>query len=122
MIRYVREKMSNIPGDNGSSLNVPKTIKNFALANRTLLEISVLVVYLLLYYLIYNPPLLCTSSWRFEICLPSLYILIEFSPNDQNTLKLFVSIKRTNIYILSQKFVLIRSISMEVRFDTLPLS
>jgi hypothetical protein len=60
--------------------------------------------------------------WRFEICLPSLYILIEFSPNNQNTLKLFVSIKRTNIYISSDKYVLIRLISMEVRFDTFPLS
>jgi hypothetical protein len=70
----------------------------------------------------FNPPLLCTSSWRFEICLPSLYILIEFSPNDQNTLKLFVSIKRTNIYISSYKCVLNRSIPMEVRFDTFPLS
>jgi hypothetical protein len=61
--------------------------------------------------------------WRFEICLPSLYILIEFSPNDQNTLKLFVPIKLANIYISSNyKFVFIRSISMEVRFDTFPLS
>jgi hypothetical protein len=56
--------------------------------------------------------------WRFEICLPSLYILTEFSPNDQNTLKRFVSIKRTNIYISSYKFVLIWSILIEFRFDT----
>jgi hypothetical protein len=41
--------------------------------------------------------------WRFEICLPSLHILIEFSPNDQNTPKLFVPFKRTNIYISSSK-------------------
>jgi hypothetical protein len=47
---------------------------------------------------------------------------IEFSPNDQNTLKLFLSIKRTNNYILSDKFVLYRLIPMEVRFDTFPLS
>jgi hypothetical protein len=60
--------------------------------------------------------------WRFEICLPSLYNLIEFSPNNQNTPKLFVPIKRTNIYISSDKFVLNRSISMEVRFNTFPLS
>jgi hypothetical protein len=60
--------------------------------------------------------------WRFEIRLPSLYILIEFSPNDQNTPKLFVPIKRTNIYISSNKFVLNRSISMEVQFDIFPLS
>jgi hypothetical protein len=57
-----------------------------------------------------------------EICLPSLYILIEFSPKDQNTLKLLLSIKHTNIYISSCKFVLNRSISMEVQFDTFPLS
>jgi hypothetical protein len=55
--------------------------------------------------------------------LPAIPInLIGFSPNDQNTPKLFVSIKRTNIYISSDKFVLNRSISMEVRFDTFPLS
>jgi hypothetical protein len=60
--------------------------------------------------------------WRFEICLPSLYNLIEFSPNDQNTPKLFLSIKRTNIYILSGKFVYNRLVPMEVQFDTFPLS
>jgi hypothetical protein len=60
--------------------------------------------------------------WRFKICLPSLYNLIEFFPNDQNTLKLFSSIKRTNTYISSNKFVLNRLISMEVRFNTFPLS
>jgi hypothetical protein len=41
-------------------------------------------------------------------------MLIEFPPNDQNTPKLFLSIKRTNDYILSYKFVLIKSIAMEV--------
>jgi hypothetical protein len=122
MIQYFRKKTSNIPVDNGSSLNIPITIKIIALANITLIETSVLVVYLLLYYLIFNSPLLCTSSWRFEIRLPSLYILIEFSPNDQNTLKLFLSIKHTNTYILSNKFALNRSIPMEVRFDKFPLS
>jgi hypothetical protein len=60
--------------------------------------------------------------WRFEICLPSLYIVIEFSPNDQNTPKLFLSIKRTNIYISSNKYVLNRSLPMEVRSNTFPLS
>jgi hypothetical protein len=60
--------------------------------------------------------------WRFEICLPFLYNLIEFSPNDQNTLKLFVPIKSTNIYISSYKFVLNISISMEVGLITFPLS
>jgi hypothetical protein len=121
-MQYFRKKTSNIPVDNGSSLNIPVTIKIIALSNITLIETSVLVVYLLLYYLIFNPPLSCTSSWRFEVCLPSLYILIIFSPNDQNTLKLFVSIKRTNIYISSNKFVLNRLIPMEVQFDTFPLS
>jgi hypothetical protein len=122
MIRYFRKKTSNIPVDNGSSLNIPITVKIIAFTNITLIDTSVLLLYLLLYYMIFNPLLLCTSSWRFEICLPSLYMLIEFSPNDQNTLKLFVSIKRTNIYILSYKFVLNRSIPMEVRFNTFPLS
>jgi hypothetical protein len=122
MIQYFRKKTSNIPVDNGSSLNIPITIKIIVLTNRTLIETSVLLLYLLLYYLIFNPPLLCTSSWRFEIRLPSLYILIEFPPNDQNTLKLFPYIKITNIYISSDKYVLNRPITMEVRFDTFPLS
>jgi hypothetical protein len=60
--------------------------------------------------------------WRFNICLLSLYNLIESSPNDQNTPNVFLSIKRTNIYISSHKFVFNRSISMEVWFDTFPLS
>jgi hypothetical protein len=106
MIQYFREKTSNIPVDNGSSLNIPITIKIVALTNITLIETSVLAVYLLLNYLIFNLPLLCTSSWRFEICLPSLYNLIEFSPYDQNTPKLFEPIKSTDIYILSDKFVI----------------
>jgi hypothetical protein len=123
MIGFFEKKTSNMPVDNGSSLNIPITIKIIALTNIiTLIETSVLVVYLLLYYLIFNLPLLCTSSWRFKICLPSLYNLIEFSPNDQNTPKLFVPIKHTNIYILSFEFVLNRLIPMEVRFDTFPLS
>jgi hypothetical protein len=48
------KKTSNIPVDNGSSLNMPITIKIIALANITLIETSVLVVYILLYYLIFN--------------------------------------------------------------------
>jgi hypothetical protein len=41
--------------------------------------------------------------------LPAIPVnLIEFSPNDQNTPKLFVSIKSTDIYISSNKFVLNR--------------
>jgi hypothetical protein len=61
-------------------------------------------------------------KWRFKICLPSLYTLIEFPPNYQNTLKLFVSIKCTNIYISSNKFVLNRSVPIEVQLIIFPLS
>jgi hypothetical protein len=45
MIEYFRKNMSNIPGDNGSSLNVTITIKIIALTNVTLIETSVLAVY-----------------------------------------------------------------------------
>jgi hypothetical protein len=86
------KKTSNIFGDNGSSLNIPITIKIIAFTNITLLETSVLVVYLLLYYLNLKSSSLIHLLWQFEICLPSLYNLIEFSPNDQNTPKLFVPI------------------------------
>jgi hypothetical protein len=44
IILIFRKKKSNIPVDNGSSLNVPITIKIIALTNRTLIETSVLVV------------------------------------------------------------------------------
>ena len=108
--------------DNGSSLNLPITIKFIALTNTTIVETSVVALYLLLYYLIFNLPLLCTSSWRFEIRLPPIYIVIEFSPNDQIQPKLFVLVKSTDIYILSDKRMLNRLISMEVRFNTFPLS
>jgi hypothetical protein len=55
--------------------------------------------------------------------LPAIPVnLIEFSPNDQNTPEMFPPIKRTNIYILSDKYVLNRLIPMEVQFDTFPLS
>ena len=43
---------SNIPGDNGSSLNVLITIKIIALANIIVIETSVLALYLLVHYLI----------------------------------------------------------------------
>jgi hypothetical protein len=33
MIEYFRKNMSNIPGDNGSSLNITITIKTIALTN-----------------------------------------------------------------------------------------
>jgi hypothetical protein len=50
--------------------------------------------------------------------LPAIPVnLIEFSPNDQNTPKLFVSIKRTNIYIPSYKYVLNRLYPW--RFDSI---
>jgi hypothetical protein len=44
MIGYFRKNMSNIPGDNGFSLNILITLKIIALANITLIETSVLVV------------------------------------------------------------------------------
>jgi hypothetical protein len=50
--------MSNIPGDNGSSLNKLITIKIIALTNITLIETSVSVVYPYLVYSIYYPCLL----------------------------------------------------------------
>jgi hypothetical protein len=51
-----------------------------------------------------------------------MYIPIEYSPNDQISPKLFSLIERTIIYISSDKFVLNRLISMELRFNTFPLS
>jgi hypothetical protein len=51
-----------------------------------------------------------------------MYMAIESSPNDQIPPKLFVLIKRTIIYISSGNFVLNRSIFMELRFNTFPLS
>ena len=119
---FFRKNTSYIPGDNGSSLNIPITIKIIALTNRTIIKTTVSLLYLLVHYLIFNPPLLCTSSWRFEICLPPIYDLIAFSPDDQIQPKLFVPIKGTNTYISSNRFVLNRSISMELRFNTFPLS
>ena len=97
-------------------------MKIIALSNITVLETSVLALYLLVHYLIFNLPLLCTSSWQFEIRLPPIYIVIEFSPDDQIQPKLFVSINRIDIYISSYKRMLNRAISMEVRFNTFPLS
>jgi hypothetical protein len=43
-----------------------------------------------------------------------MYIPIECSPNNQISPKLFVLIKRTIIYISSDKFVLKKLISMEL--------
>jgi hypothetical protein len=45
MIGYFRKNMSNIPVDNGSSLNKLITIKINALANITVTKTSVSVVY-----------------------------------------------------------------------------
>jgi hypothetical protein len=42
---FSKKNMSKIPGDNGSSLNIPITIKIIALPNITLIETSVSVVY-----------------------------------------------------------------------------
>jgi hypothetical protein len=43
-----------------------------------------------------------------------MYNPIAFSPNDQIQPKLFVLINSTDIYISSNKFILNKSISMEV--------
>ena len=60
--------------------------------------------------------------WWFEIRLPPIYNLIEFSPNDQIQPNFFSLIKRIDIYISSYKLLLNRLISMEVRFNTFPMS
>jgi hypothetical protein len=44
MIGYFRKNMSNIPVDNGSSLNIPITVKIIALTNISLIDTSVSVV------------------------------------------------------------------------------
>jgi hypothetical protein len=106
MIEYFRKNMSHIPGDNGSSLNKLITLKISALTNITLIETSVLAVYLLVYYSIYYSPLLSTSCDVSKMCLPPIYIPIECSPDDQIPPKHFVSINSTDIYISSDKFVL----------------
>ena len=92
------------------------------MTNIIIIETSVLALYLLIHYLILNSSLLCTSSWRFEICLPPIYDPIEFSPNDLIQSKLFVSINGIDIYISSHKLLLNRLISMEVRLSTFPFS
>jgi hypothetical protein len=123
MIGYFKKNMSKIPVDNGSSLNKLIAIKIIALTNITLIETSVLVVYPSLVYSIYYPPLLCTYCDVSKICLPPMYnVIIESFPNDQIPPKLFVSINSTDIYISSDKFVMNGPISMEVRFNTSPLS
>ena len=59
--RIFRKNTSYIPVDNGSSLNIPIPIKIIALANITVIETSVLVLYLSIHSLVFNLPLLCTS-------------------------------------------------------------
>jgi hypothetical protein len=44
MIGYFRKNMSKIPGDNGSSINIPIAIKINILANINITKASVLVV------------------------------------------------------------------------------
>ena len=70
--RIFRKNESYIPGDNGSSLNIPITMKIIALSNITVLETSVLALYLLVHYLIFNLPLLCTSCGDSKIFLPPM--------------------------------------------------
>jgi hypothetical protein len=122
MIAYFRKNISKIPGDNGSSLKKLITLKINVLPNITITKTSVLVVNPWFLYSVYYPPLLCTSCDVSKICLPSIYIPIECSPNDQTPPKLFVSINSTDIYISSCKFVLNKSISMEIWFNTFPLA
>ena len=59
MIGFFGKNRSNMLVDNESSLNVLITIQIIALTNTTIVETSVVALYLLLYYLIFNPPLLC---------------------------------------------------------------
>jgi hypothetical protein len=126
MIGFFGKKMSNIPVDNGSSFKALIVVKLTGwLINITITETetSLLLLYLLLFFSIRNPHLLCTSCGDSKICLPSLYILIKFSPNDQNTLKLFLSInKRTNIYISSYKFVMNGPILIDIQLIEFPVS
>ena len=69
IILFYLKNTSNIPVDNGSSLNIPITIKIIALTNVTVIETSELALYLLVYYLIFNLPLLCASCGDSKICL-----------------------------------------------------
>ena len=69
IILFYLKNTSNIPVDNGSSLNIPITIKIIALTNVTVIETSELALYLLVYYLIFNLPFLCTFCGDSKICL-----------------------------------------------------
>ena len=50
MIGFSEKNTSYIPVDNGSSLNIPISIKIIALTNIIVIEISVLALYLLVHY------------------------------------------------------------------------
>jgi hypothetical protein len=120
-VRFLREicPRKNIPSKYNAASGI---IAGELLTNVTLIEPFVSVVYPQLVYSIYYLPLLCTSCDVSKICLSPMYNVIESSPDDQIPLKLFVSINSTDTYISSGKFVLKRSISMELRFNTFLLS
>jgi hypothetical protein len=123
MIEYFWKNTSKIPVDNGSSLNIPITIKIIALTNMTLIETSVLAVYIHNCFIIFIiRPLLCISCDVSKICLPPMYKVIESSPDDQIPPKLFSLVNSTHIYISSNKFVMNGAIFMDLRFNTFPLS
>ena len=50
MIGFFEKNTSYIPGDNGSSLNIPITIKFIALPNIAVIETPVLALYLLVHF------------------------------------------------------------------------
>ena len=75
---FPRKYVPNIPVDNGSYFNEPKTIKIIALTYVVMMETSLILLYPLLYHSIHNPSLLCTSCDDSKICLPSLYKLTKF--------------------------------------------
>ena len=88
---FFEKNASNIPVDNGSSLNVTIAIKISALVNITIIETSILSLYQLVHSLIFNLPLLFTSSWRFEIaCHPhtSLYKFPQMTKFNQKKMSL----------------------------------
>ena len=106
---------------NGSPSNTLVIIPTRWLINITLIDNTAPLLFLLLYGSICNPPLYF-SFGDSKICLPSLYNLTVFSSTDRIDPNLFLPIKSTNIYISFGKFILNRSISMEVRSSEFPLS
>jgi hypothetical protein len=117
MIRiFLKKKCPRYPVDNGPSLN----IQIIALTNITLIDICISSLSITCLFDLSSSSLICTSCDVSKICLPPMHFPIECSPNDQIPPKLSVSINSTDIYISSSKFVLNKSISMEVRFNTFP--